>query len=89
MRLLLTDESHEPTIRAIARQTLAQLQERLPGEDQPQPLHLTEPQLKIFHTAVKILLDDLQRDQAEQRQTLMQILRKLPDEHAIRAIAIR
>jgi hypothetical protein len=44
--------------------------------------------MKITHTAVKLLLDDLQRGQDDERQVLWRILQKLPDEHAIRAIVI-
>ena len=49
---------------------------------------LTAPQMKITHTAVRLLLDDLQREQDDERQVLWQILEKLPDEHAIRAIEL-
>ena len=35
-----------------------------------------------------LLLNDLQREQAEERDTLRSILDKLPDEHTMRAIAL-
>lgn len=49
---------------------------------------LTPPQMKITHTAVKLLLDDTQRDQEDERRLLWAILERLPDEHSIRAIEI-
>jgi hypothetical protein len=49
---------------------------------------LTPPQMKITHTAVKLLLDDTQREQHSERQLLWSVLEKLPDEHAIRAIEL-
>ena len=44
--------------------------------------------MKITHTAVRLLLNDLGREQDSERQILWQILGKLPDEHAIRAIEL-
>ena len=49
---------------------------------------LTPRQLKITHTAVRLLLNDLQRGQADERLVLHSILGKLPDEHTIRAIQL-
>jgi hypothetical protein len=49
-------------------------------------LELTPVQLKITHTALRSLLDDFGRDQHEVRRTIHEVLDKLPDEHAIRAI---
>ena len=49
---------------------------------------LSPEQMKITHTAAKLLLDDLQRGQAEEREVLRSILGKLPDEHTIRAITL-
>jgi hypothetical protein len=49
---------------------------------------LSAPQMKITHTAVRLLLTDLQREQDAERQILWRIVEKLPDEHAIRAIVI-
>jgi hypothetical protein len=49
---------------------------------------LTPQQMKITHTAVKLLLDDSQRDQEDERRLLWAILDRLPDEHSIRAIEI-
>jgi hypothetical protein len=51
-------------------------------------LHLTEPQLKVVHTALKSLLDDFGHDEAEVTKAIHEVLDKLPDEHSIRAIRI-
>jgi hypothetical protein len=49
---------------------------------------LSPQQMKITHTAVKLLLDDTRRDQEDERRLLWNILERLPDEHSIRAIEI-
>jgi len=49
-------------------------------------LELTAAQLKIVHTAVKSLYDDLGRDEHEVRDVVLSVLGKLPGEHEIRAI---
>lgn len=87
LHLLISDEAHEPLIRRIAREVLAEL-EREPTGDQPLVVALTPQGMKITHTAVKLLLDDLRRDQADDQRTLRKILDKLPDEHAIRAVTL-
>ena len=51
-------------------------------------LELTPEQLKITHTALHSLLDDFGHDQAEIQALIHEVLAKLPDEHAIRAIRI-
>jgi UDP-N-acetylmuramyl pentapeptide synthase len=51
-------------------------------------LHLTPPQLKVVHTALKSLLDDFGHDEAEVARAIHEVLEKLPDEHSIRAIEI-
>ncbi len=87
VRLLISDEAHHPEIRKIAREVLSELErEPPPGEQLTVPL--SPPGMKITHTAVKLLLDDLRREQADEQRTLRAILDKLPDEHAIRAILI-
>lgn len=88
LRLLISGEAHEPEIRKIARAVLAET-EREPPAGQPLVIALTPPGMKITHTAVKLLLDDLRRGQADEQRVLRQILDKLPDEHAIRAIVIQ
>jgi hypothetical protein len=51
-------------------------------------LELTPAQLKITHTALHSLRDDFGRDQPEVLRTIHEVLEKLPDEHAIRAIQL-
>jgi hypothetical protein len=51
-------------------------------------LELTPEQLKITHTALRSLLDDFGHEQAGIQALIHEVLAKLPDEHAIRAIRI-
>jgi hypothetical protein len=51
-------------------------------------VHLTPPQLKVVHTALKSLLDDFGHDEADVARAIHEVLDKLPDEHSIRAIQI-
>ncbi len=51
-------------------------------------LELTPPQLKITWTALRSLLDDFGHEQRDVHDVVRQVLDKLPDEHAIRAIDI-
>jgi UDP-N-acetylmuramyl pentapeptide synthase len=51
-------------------------------------IHLTPPQLKVVHTALKSLLDDFGHDEAQVARAIHEVLEKLPDEHSIRAIQI-
>ena len=51
-------------------------------------LHLTPPQLKVVHTALKIMLDDFGHDEQEVVTAIHEVLEKLPDEHSIRAITL-
>ena len=51
-------------------------------------LELTPAQLKITHTALRGLLDDFGHDEGEIHKIIHQVLAKLPDEHAIRAIQL-
>lgn len=88
LRLLISDEAHEALIRNVARDVLSALQRR-PPEGQTLVVGLSEPGIKITHTAVKLLLSDLRRDQADEQHVLRRILDKLPDEHAIRAIVLQ
>lgn len=87
LRLLIADEAHEQRIRQLAREVLQRLDVPPEGEH-PLTVPLTAPQMKIAHAAVRLLRDDLQREQDDERQVLWQILGKLPDEHAIRAIEL-
>jgi hypothetical protein len=49
-------------------------------------LDLTAAQMKIVHTALKSLFDDLGHDQHEIHDVISAVLAKLPGEHDIRAI---
>jgi hypothetical protein len=49
-------------------------------------LELTAAQLKIVHTALTSLYDDLGREQHDVRNVVSSVLAKLPGEHDIRAI---
>jgi hypothetical protein len=51
-------------------------------------LELTPEQLKITHTALRSLLDDFGHDETEIVGLIREVLEKLPDEHAIRAIRL-
>lgn len=89
LRLLISDEAHQPLIRRLAREVLAELDEAEGREqDHLHSIALTPAQMKITHSALRLLLDDLQRDQADAIKLLQAILGKLPDEHAIRAIVL-
>jgi hypothetical protein len=60
----------------------------IPAGETAYRLDLTAAQLKITHTALKVLRDDLGHDEHDVRVIADQVLAKLPDEHAIRAIDI-
>ena len=51
-------------------------------------LELTPAQLKLTHTALRALLDDFGHEQPEVHGVIREVLDKLPDEHAIRAIEL-
>ncbi len=87
LRLLISDEAHEPQIRSLARGVLAALEASADARG-VLSVSLTPQQMKITHSAVRLLLNDLQREQADERAILHAILEKLPDEHVMRAIAI-
>lgn len=87
LRLLISDEAHEPHIRQLAREVIALL-EGEPDEHGRVTVPLSPQQMKITHTAVKLLRDDLQRHQASERDMLTRIVEKLPDEHTMRAIRV-
>jgi hypothetical protein len=87
LRLFISDEAHQPRIRALARDVLAAL-ERAPDEHDLLTVSLSAERLKVTYSAVSLLLSDLRREQAGERETLRAILGKLPDEHSIRAISL-
>ncbi len=49
-------------------------------------LDLTAAQLKIVHTALKSLYDDLGHEELDVKHVVGSVLDKLPGEHEIRAI---
>jgi hypothetical protein len=86
LRLLIVDEAHQPDIRRLARGVLQRIDAEFEGEALRLPL--SAPEMKITYTAVRLLLNDLQREQDAERQILWRVVEKLPDEHAIRAIVL-
>jgi hypothetical protein len=87
LRLFISDEAHQPRIRALAREVLASLGQE-PGANGVLSVSLSAERMKITFSAVRLLLSDLQREQAAERKTLRAILDKLPDEHSMRAILL-
>jgi hypothetical protein len=49
-------------------------------------LELTAVQMKIVHTALKSLYDDLGREEHDVKQVVAAVLEKLPSDHDMRAI---
>ena len=49
-------------------------------------LELTAAQLKVTHTALKVLFDDLGHEERDVQGIVLEVLSKLPSEHDIRAI---
>jgi hypothetical protein len=91
LRLLIADEAHQPQIRALARNVLGALGAPTgdaEGEGHVLTVPLSAGEMKITHSALRSLLNDLQREQDAERQILWRLLEKLPDEHAIRAITL-
>ena len=52
-------------------------------------LELTAAQLKIVHTALKSLFDDLGHEEHDVKGIVAEVLEKLPGEHDIRAIDLK
>jgi hypothetical protein len=60
------------------------------GPDEPAyHLQLTAAQLKVTHTALKSLFDDLGHEERDVQDVVREVLAKLPDEHDIRAIDLK
>jgi hypothetical protein len=85
--LLIADEAHEQQIRELAREVLAQLDGE-PDEHGILSVTLGSRQMKITHTALRVLYRDLGREQADELERLRAIIEKLPDEHTMRAISL-
>jgi hypothetical protein len=52
-------------------------------------LDLTPGELKVTHTALKVLLDDLGHEERDVQGVVGEVLAKLPDEHDMRAIDLK
>ncbi len=87
LRMLIADEAHEPQIRTLARDVLVQLDGAL-DEYGILSVELGSRQMKITHTALRLLYRDLGREQADELEILRGVLDKLPDEHTMRAISL-
>ena len=87
LRLLIADEAHQPAIRDLARGVTPRLQ-AAPETGEALSVPLSPQEMKITHTAVRLVLDDSQREQDAERQVLWRIVDKLPDEHSTRAIVL-
>jgi hypothetical protein len=60
------------------------------GPDEPAyHLQLTAAQLKVTHTALKSLFDDLGHEERDVQDVVREVLAKLPGEHDIRAIDLK
>lgn len=87
LRLLIADEARQQDIRRLAREVIEGLDAE--RDDQGRlTLELSPEQMKITHSALRLLFDDLQRGQATERETLRRVIDKLPDEHTMRAITL-
>ena len=51
-------------------------------------VELTPVQLKITYTALHSLLDDFGHEESDVMRVIHEVLAKLPDEHAVRAIQL-
>jgi hypothetical protein len=87
LRLYIADEAHQPEIQALGREALAGL-EGEPDEFGVLSVPLSAKEMKIVFFAVRLLINDLQREQADEREILWRIIQKLPDEHVMRAIEL-
>jgi hypothetical protein len=87
LRLLISDEAHERQIRSLARDVLARLDGEL-DEHGILSVELGSRQMKITHTALRLLYRDLGREEASERDVVREVLDKLPDEHTMRAITL-
>ena len=76
-------------LRTRVRHRMADEELHLIGPDEiAYRLDLTPAQLKITYTALKSFLDDFGHDERDVHDVVREVLAKLPDEHAIRAIDI-
>jgi len=87
LRLYLGDQAHQPEIQSLGHAVLTELNAP-PDERGVLSLPLSAKQMKIVFFAVRLLINDLQREQADEREILWRIIEKLPDEHVMRAIEL-
>lgn len=87
LRLFISDEARKSDLRGLAREVLAGL-EQPPNAEGVLTVTLTPPQMKITYSALKLLFNDLQREQEDEIEILRAVLEKLPDEHTMRAILL-
>lgn len=76
------------TMSPSAPEPVGQASELLGPDDVAYRLDLTAAELKIVHTALVSLFDDLGHDEVSTLRIVRSVLDKLPDRHAIRAIDI-
>jgi hypothetical protein len=89
LRSLRANFGHdEHDVQQVVRAALAKLPES-GGESGVHWLELTPAQLKITYTALRSLLDDFGHDEHELHRAIREVIDKLPDEHAIRAIDLK
>jgi len=88
LRLLISDEAHQDEIRSLARAVIGKLESTSRSQSGTLEVALSGPEMKITHTAIRLLLNDTQHEQESERKLLWSILEKLPDEHVMRAIEL-
>jgi hypothetical protein len=57
-------------------------------QDTAYRLELTPAQLKVTHTALRLMLDGFGHDERDVHDVIKQVLAKLPDDASIRAIVL-
>jgi hypothetical protein len=88
LNLLVSDGAHQGHIRELAREVLGGLDGDT-DENGTLIVALGAEQMKVTHTALHLLLDDLQQEQAGEIELLNGIIAKLPGEHDMRAIQLK
>src|SRR5690242_5877578 len=76
----------EPDLRRRASAARPEVSDLIGPDETAFRLELTAAQLKIVHTALKSLYDDLGHEEHDVKQVVQAVLAKLPGEHEIRAI---
>ena len=61
----------------------------IPWDEPAFRLELTAAQLKVTHTALRALYDDLGHEERDVQGVVREVLSKLPNEHEIRAIDLK